>query len=398
MDIRCYRNINGNTVCRRVAALLRAEDNSLTNIQIQQALIENAFDIYDEGNDFLSGAGVVNGSIDVSNKVPEIIEFPSIALNNVRIDTETIQINVIAQEAKGVIDDEFSGDVLVNVDLLLSNPSGGFVWPTRNLYQEQPQLQTDYTIAEDEYENTITVSVYGGIGTVVPEFTISGNYLFSLNPDVSLENYILTKNNYYYPIRVHDVSLSGEIILDQPYEDELEILLLVLNQYNQIEYDLKFLSIPAGVTSIPYNLNPIRDTNYMLYYCLLSDNDTYYNCGFYKTADITALDPADCTLIDMLQDSHTGIDLNICTVPEQDDDISNTITGAEELLFWDLEPGIDYYDIFSLEYQGDRDYFTFEVTAENIYYFMAASGLARLQNYIIRHRSYYRKFKLNLIG
>ena len=40
-----------------VAALLRSEDNSLTNIQIQQALIENAFDIYDEGNDFLSGAG-----------------------------------------------------------------------------------------------------------------------------------------------------------------------------------------------------------------------------------------------------------------------------------------------------------------------------------------------------
>lgn len=358
-----------------MAALLKAENPELTNEQIQQALETKAYDILEEGRDLETGEGVVNGNDDC--RVPVIVEYPNIVISGRRIDKDTIEVSVIALKAKGLfnkatlvkgmIDEEFSGEITVNVDQLYSNPSNTYYPIDRVNESDGVESLADFK-AQTEDGNIITLTLDRGVGTYTIDFTSSGNYLFSLNPSDKTKDYVLTDHLFYYPARVNDVTISGELILEKPFNEDLKIYLVPSSQYTQYYDEPVSFTIPKNTTSIPYSMNVIRDTNYILYYCIQNDNDIYYNYGFYKTADITTHDPMDFTFLDLSQGSITDVNLNISAVPDLDDDVSDTMDGATLLPLAGLSPEApDGFGIYSLEYQGDRDYFTFEIPARGQY-------------------------------
>ncbi|WP_252891190.1 S8 family peptidase [Thermoclostridium stercorarium] len=129
-----------------MAALLRAEHPEWSYEEIQKALQENAYDIYQKGPDKYTGAGVVNGSTGKIT-VPEIIEFPNVALsvsrtldNPYSFKNNKFNIKVEVQKAKGFVDETFNGTVSVIPNLYLSSPVSGYLSDYENTDSNQSIL------------------------------------------------------------------------------------------------------------------------------------------------------------------------------------------------------------------------------------------------------------------
>lgn len=355
-----------------MAALLRAENPELSCHEIGQKLMENAYDIYYDGWDAFTGAGVVNGSAGEA-KVPDIFEFPNVSININRLSSDSLNIEVTAGKAKGVPSDSFNGDITVNFSRLLSEPFNDYYYYGRILSSAGSKLQADYDFAADT-EISVTVSVYSGFGETDFTFEKSGFYLFSPDSQTIPENFVLTYPNAIFKIENNDVCISGNINIEKPFDKDTCIMLLAVNEIYSLYIDSGyaepvFLIIPAGTETYPYELYLPRDTKYKLYYGILDDNDIYYNYGFYREPSVTSRDPLDFTPIDLTGGSAAGIDLNINIVEDLDDDVSDTRENALELSL--EEPDGLYFDIFSLEYKGDRDFFRIETEETGTYLFAA---------------------------
>jgi len=126
--------------------------------------------------------------------------------------------------------------------------------------------------------------------------------------------------------------------------------------------------VPAGEQTASYNSITLpRISNYKVYYQIMTDNDIYYNCGFYKNSGTTT-DPDNCSYIDL---SNGGlipnIDLTIGKLVDQEDDIGDTPESALQIeLSDDLNPEYYYsYGVCKLDYIGDRDYYELIVSEES---------------------------------
>lgn len=354
-----------------MAALLRAENRDLTYDEIQQALEANAYDLWLPGRDDSSGAGVINGSNDKNKQIPDRIEFPNIKMTFDEIDEDTGTITVMALTEKSFfsafIDTEFNGDVSVSIKQVYSQPEGRYyIMSMAQNHDLSNALADSGTQAVNEV--IITVPVRNGIGSYTIDIDKSGIYTFQLLAGESTQNHVLMRYNNIYPVLNGDAGISGSIILDSPSTEDLYVGLLAVNQYNWEEYSDM---IPKGSTTLDYNIDLVRDKDYLLYYYITSDNDTYYNYGFYKDANTTTHDFYDTTLIDLTNGRKTDVNLYISTVDDLEDDVGDTPVAAEEITFEGLFDGDSYISMYKLDYKGDRDYFTFEIPKAGYYAFAA---------------------------
>jgi len=359
-----------------MAALLKAEKHDLSYNEIQKALKDNAYDIYEKGWDVYTGAGVVNGSTG-EVKIPDIFEFHKIYIDvnrDSRVPT-AFQVFVVAEKANGIIDDSFNGEVNVNLYRYLSNPVSDYYYYIRALTADEYELQANYR-SMTETGNSIAVPIVDGIGYEIYNIEKSGFYNFTIDSETAPEDYLVITSNSIYRVQNNDVCVSGNIRLEEPFDKDMKILIFAVNEIYSlyIEANLAFpiiVTVPAGETNVPYTLYLPRDMNYKVYYGIIDDNDIYHNYGFYKTSSVTTLDPNDFSPVDLTEESATGIDLNINTVEDLPDDVGDTREEALELILKGLEPGEGYERELSLEYKGDRDFFKADIEKEGKYAFIA---------------------------
>lgn len=355
-----------------MAALLRAEDNTLTALQVQQRLFESAVDIGSAGWDEQFGMGIINGSN--SKSIPEVIEFPHIGISKSGNHVSNIQLSVTAYRGKGIIDTGFSGEVTINVNQTFSEAVSGYIYMLKNpLYEGFSLERNEADILETVTQKQIVLDVVNGTGTKKLELTDTGYYSFSFANTVQPEDYLLRPGNYLYYIRGNNGEITGTLTLDQPFTRDMVVFLYAINEiYTEIMMlgweDPVVLNIPAGQQSVPYSMELPPDKNYKLYYSIMTDNDDFQYLGFYKDTG-TSFNPIDFTPIDLTTGDKTDINLNIAKTITWDDDVSNAKTGAKEIVInGDIAVGF-----FNLEYMGDRDYFTFNVPNEGDYFFYLIS-------------------------
>ncbi len=356
-----------------MAALLRAEDNSLTASQVQQRLFENAVDIGPERWDMYFGMGIINGSN--TKAVPEVIEYPHIGISRTGNNISNLQLTVTAYRGKGVIDTGFSGEITVNVDQTFSEAVSGYLYIYKNPLHKGFNLEKNEAgILETVTQKQIVFDLVNGTCTKKLELADTGYYSFTFANTIPPEDYLLNPGNYLYYIRGNNSEITGAITLDQPYTRDMVVYLYAINEiYAEImmlgwEGPIALI-IPAGQQSVSFSMELPPDTNYKLYYSIMTDNDDYQYFGFYKDTT-TSLNPDDFTPIDLTTGDKLDVNLNIVKTADQDDDVSDTKAGAAEL---NLSGGIAS-ELYSLDYMGDRDYFTFTVPSEGDYVFYLISG------------------------
>lgn len=352
-----------------MAALLKAENPDLTSEGIQKKLQETAYDIYDDGWDIYTGAGVVNGSTGEA-RIPDIFEFPSITTYAYKVSNTTYFVFVDVEKAKGIIDDSFNGDINVNIYQYLSNPIYGYYFYIRSANSDEAEIQADYK-SMAETQNSFTVPVENGEGYEIYTFNNSGFYNFVVDGETAPEEYLTVNSNTVYRVLNNDAKVTGTIHLEKPFENDTIVLIYALNEIYSLYVDAglaypTILTIPAGTVDYPYSLYLPRDINYKIYYGIYDDNDTYYNYGFYKDSG-TAYDPADFTPIDLTKGDAVNIDLYIKTVEDLDDDVGDTREAAMEISLDELNPENTFEQTFSLEYKGDRDFFKVEIKESGDY-------------------------------
>jgi len=360
-----------------MAALLRAENPDLSCEEIRKSLLDNAYDIKYYGWDIYSGAGVVNGSTG-DTKVPDIFEFPVVYLSGARNNDIPTLIYLIADvyKAKGIPDDSFSGDLKFNIFQYLSNPYEGYynLINIKDVQMAENEVKTDFSIMSDD-DGTVTVPVEAGIGIAAYNFEKSGFYGFSLDSE-SDDRYLHYNPNTVYRIMNNDAGVSGKIKLQKPADSDLTVYIYAVNEIYSLYIEagmvpVESFTIRKGETTAEYNLYLPRDTNYKLYYAILDNNDIYYNYGFYKTPEVTSVNPLDYTPVDLTEGSVTGIDLNINIVEDKEDDVSDTRDGAKLFPVDGIKPGEAYSERFLLEYPGDRDFFRLEIKNHGYYILQA---------------------------
>lgn len=359
-----------------MAALLRAEDNSLTYTQVQQRLYESAVDIGPAGWDKQYGMGIINGSN--TKEVSSVIDFPHISVIPFGDQVSGQKLAVVAYRGKGVIDTGFSGEIAVSVDQVFSNPYLSYLYryksPTDSFFSlEKNEAGIQETIAQIQ----IVFDLING-SCIKPVTMDAGYYSFSFTDAALSEDYLLNGTNELFYIPGNKAVISGTLTLPEPSAGDMVIMLYAVNQiYSQVlmldwEEPLS-LNISAGQQTVPFSLELPPDRNYKLYYVIMTDNDLYQYYGFYKDTG-TTLNPRDFTPIDLTTGDKTGVNLAIVKSTDQADDVSDTKLGATVLPVNDLAPDDIDGDIYSLEYKGDRDYFTFSVPSAGDYSFFLVSG------------------------
>ena len=347
-----------------MAALLRAEDNSLTYDQVRQHLFDTAVDIGLPGWDEHFGVGIINGSM--TRKIPDIIEFPHIQIEVSGRNVEEFTLSVTAYKGKGVIDAVYGGEIAVNIEQTFSNAIDGIFYLDKNPYDEGFSLEkNEASIQGAVPQGEILFDLVEGTCSKTLELVDTGYYSFSFANTMQSENYRLLADNRLYYIKGNRSEITGTITLDEPYTKDMVIYLYAINE---IYADILALgleepgsvTIQAGQQSVPFRLELPPDRNYKLYYAIMTDNDDYQYFGFYKNTG-TTLNPADYTPIDLTTGDKTGVNLTLVKTTPQNDFISNTKTGADDIPTDNLPAGHLIWGSFEFEYKGDRDYYTIVV-------------------------------------
>jgi len=352
-----------------MAALLRAESDLRSYEQIQQILEETAVDVGDEGKDSLYGAGVVNGSENA--EVPSLIEFPCINISGDFEYYDKIDLSVTVQKGKGVQDESFSGELGIKIRKYTGEPFGGFryfVKPTISINSLDRFNTASLNPAE---EKTITIVNGENIEDIETE---SGYYRISIDAESVPDDYIILNRSIDSCVISSD-EISGTISLAESPSEDIEVSILAMSNYAVFE---KRVTIPAGEQTASYSLELPRISNYKVYYQIMTDNDIYYYCGFYKNSGTTT-NPDNCTYIDLSGGGLiTNINLTIGKPQDQEDDIGDAPGSAFQLeLSDDMDPAYYYlYDICKLDYKGDRDYYELTVMNEADYSFIILEDLS----------------------
>lgn len=360
-----------------MAALLKAEDSSLTYHQVQQRLFEDAVDIGSPGWDDKFGMGIINGSN--TKAIPEIIEFPHIQIETSGNRVDEFTLSVSAYKGKGVIDAVYFNDIPVVITQTFSNAISGYqyykkdyFWGFFNMEKNEASLQQTIPLG------TLFFDLENGTCTKELNLVDTGYYAFSFADGVQFEDYLLYTDNSLHYIKGNDAEISGTITLAEPSSKNMAVFIYAINEiYSEVlglgwEYP-PYVIIPAGEQSVSYSLNLPPDRNYKLYYAIMTDNDNYQYFGFYKNTG-TTLNPNDYTPINLLTGDKSGVSLTIAKTTDRADDVSDTKADAFVLPVNGIAPGNIRGGYFSLEYKGDRDYYTFDLLNAGYYSFYFISN------------------------
>jgi len=352
-----------------MAALLRAENNHRTYEQIQTILEETAVDVGDEGKDSLFGAGVINGSENA--EVPPLIEFPCINISGDFVNYDKIDLSVTVQKGKGVQDESFSGELGIKIEKYAGGPFGGFMYfekPTISINSLDKFNAASLNPAE---EKTITIVNGENIEDIEIE---SGYYCISIDVE-SVPGDCIILNGSFDSCVISGDEISGTISLAEPPSEDIEVSIIAMSNYAVFAQDITIL---AGEQTASYSMKLPRISNYKVYYQIMTDNDIYYYCGFYKNSGTTT-NPNNCTYIDLSSGGiKQNINFTIGKSSDVEDDIGDTPGSALQLVLSDyLDPKYYYsYGVCKLDYIGDRDYYELTVVNEADYSFIILEDLS----------------------
>ncbi len=328
-----------------LAALIRANEPSLSYSEIEDKIKNNAVDLGDLGKDDSYGYGLINGD-DSSEALPPY-EFNELYFYMYGWDyaeeSSILSVNLRANSSKGTVNEEVYGSFSLMMREYQINENDSKEWI------DEPQ------------ELTVIDMVYGR-GNTSLEFSKTDNCVLYVE---GKDNYFNSNMRYF-----ENSSISGTISLPEGEvapEGGLDVKIDLNYTIDDLfDFDhskiLNQLTIPEGENSIQYKIIFPFIGHYRIEYTISEYDDIkgqYVTKGYYNSNGTTALS-FNAEMILLGKEDLDGIYIEIINTEDMKDDYGNNISTAKTMNIGDRIEG-------ETNYTADVDYFKFEVENPGIY-------------------------------
>lgn len=334
-----------------LAALLKADDPTLSYNEIKAKLQENAIDIDIDVWDIYSkdkyfGYGLINGDHDIEALPP--YTFNRLVVDATREDYDgatMLSVELETQNHKGTVNEEVYGSFNIMIWEYMINDDEGNTLEWVGEPKELSVIDVVYGYSEEEFE--------------LPQID---NFVVYIEGD---DNYFNSNKKY-----LNIGTIKGMISLpddETAPEGGINIQIDLNYGFKDIYiYDPRLLdnqvTIPEGENSIHYSMQyPYTGSRLVKY--TITDTDSLYGKyvpKFYYNSNGTVPLEADSENVFLGREPVNNVNVTVLKTDDMNDDYGNNASSTKKI---NIEERIDG----SLNYASDVDYFEFEVDEDGTY-------------------------------